>query len=419
MYICRAQDQGSLVPGKWVGGSCNVAFNGSEDVMSQYEVAYGPQSWGPYQGTTDGLIQTGNEPDGRPLYTCRVHYRGGFGMGDVGNQPGKLVGDGTCHIPLGGVEVTVNRPFEVLYGGGGGYPPYPYPYPNPYPPPTPAPQPYVPGPSSVTWQPAQSPYVPGAGAVEGGPGHGPKPGAPLYVCRSAINGALYPGKWIQGDCSVTSQQHEVKQKTYEVAMGPAEWRAFDGNLGALVPGGYDTDGTPLYICRIHYKIFGSDKGMQPGRLTGGQCLVPYAGIELNLGTAFEALYNVFPPAGTPSAPASGAAAPPVAGAETGAGQGADQAAVSVPAPHGLQVSFTAGTTQSAGAATVTNGATGKTVTKAIGANSSPEQCVLVLQQAAFEAGLQIQGQPDGRGLRVFGINNAVNVTGAAVAVSQF
>ena len=68
---------------------------------------------------------------------------------------------------------------------------------------------------------------------------------------------------------------------------------------------------------------------------------------------------------------------------------------------------------------MTNGATGKTVIKAIPANSSPERCVLVLQQAAFEAGLQIQGQQDGRGLRVFGINNAVNVTGAAVAVSQF
>jgi hypothetical protein len=45
--------------------------------------------------------------------------------------------------------------------------------------------------------------------------------------------------------------------------------------------------------------------------------------------------------------------------------------------------------------------------------------VFVLQQAAFEAGLQIQAQPDGKGLRVYGINNAVNVTQASISVSQF
>jgi len=63
MYICRAQDQGSLVPGKWVGGNCNVAFNNAEDVMSSYEVAYGNAQWGPYQGNLAGVIQTGHEPD--------------------------------------------------------------------------------------------------------------------------------------------------------------------------------------------------------------------------------------------------------------------------------------------------------------------------------------------------------------------
>jgi hypothetical protein len=41
-----------------------------------------------------------------------------------------------------------------------------------------------------------------------------------------------------------------------------------------------------------------------------------------------------------------------------------------------------------------------------------------VQQAAFQAGLQIQAQPNG-GLRVFGANNAVNVTQASIAVSQF
>jgi len=43
----------------------------------------------------------------------------------------------------------------------------------------------------------------------------------------------------------------------------------------------------------------------------------------------------------------------------------------------------------------------------------------ILQQAALQAALQIQTQADGGGLKVFGFNNAVNVTQASVSVSQF
>jgi hypothetical protein len=43
--------------------------------------------------------------------------------------------------------------------------------------------------------------------------------------------------------------------------------------------------------------------------------------------------------------------------------------------------------------------------------------VEVVQQAAFQAGLQIQA--DSNGLRVFGNNNTVNVTQASISVSQF
>ena len=89
MYVCRAQDQGSLVPGKWVGGNCNVAFNNREDVMGSYEVAYGRAQWGPYRGTVQGLVQTGHEPDGSPLFSCRIDYVTNFPRQDLGFQPGK------------------------------------------------------------------------------------------------------------------------------------------------------------------------------------------------------------------------------------------------------------------------------------------------------------------------------------------
>lgn len=440
MYVCRGQDGGSLVPGKWVKGNCNVAFNGREDVLRQYEVAFGSAQWGSYQGNFQGLVRTGRDVDGSPLYSCRVRASGQFDMQDLGWQPGKLLRDGTCHYAMGGQEVTANPPFDVLFGAGGNRPDRPYP-----PPPASLPYcrlvdsgvvlngdgqwvgpncapsdglghpprgqqnasslsqapagPYEPGPSSVTWQAAQSPFQPGEGAVMGGPGNGPKPGAPLWVCRAYLNGALLPGKWIEGQCSVSYAGREQKLSSYFVAMGPARWQTFDGNVSALVPGGYDVDNTPQYICRLHLKMLG-DKGLQPGRMAGGQCLVPYAGMEQNSGMPFEALYNEFP-AG--AAAAGGSAPPPPSDA----------------AAQGIQVHFVSGTADAAGSVTVTNGASGKTVSKPLPPHFSPEQCVLVLQQAAFEAGMQIQATDTGSGLRIFGSSSTVNVTGASASVGPF
>ena len=456
MFICRANLQGSVVPGKWVQGNCNVPFNGSEQIMRSYEVAYGSARWGAYQGSFYGLAQTGSNSDGSPLYSCRVQYVDASGN-NYGNQPGKLVSDGTCHIPFGGGEVVQNPPFEVLYATGGGRPPYqppyypPYPpYPYPYPP-QPQPQqqpypacelggpgvtldtqrgwwvgptcssidspghivelkypsaqpaytpPYNPGPSSVTWQPAQKPFVPGADAIKGGPGKGPQPGAPLFVCRVQFQNNLYPGKWIQGTCQFADGQHELAQDTYEVATGPAEWRDFDGNIGAMVPGGYAADGTQLYICR---KDLGKDKGLQPGWLGNGKCHIPYNYDNIS-SPPFQALYNVFPTEG-PAAPQDQSAP----GAAPSAG----------PQSHGLLVSFASGTAVTAGTVTVTNGSSGTTITKPLPPNSTLQQCLQILQQAAFQAGLQIQAESNGTGLRVYGINNAVSVTQASASVSQF
>jgi len=82
------------------------------------------------------------------------------------------------------------------------------------------------------------------------------------------------------------------------------------------------------------------------------------------------------------------------------------------------ISFGSGTGATAGTVTVINGSTNGTVTKPLPANSTAQQCMEIVQQAAFQAGLQIQAQPDG-GLRVFGTNNSVNVTQASISVSQF
>jgi hypothetical protein len=77
MYICRAMYQGSMTPGKWVKGNCNISYGAQEHVMRQYQVAYGNAYWRRYNGNVNGLIQTGTEADGTPLYSCRVHYYSG------------------------------------------------------------------------------------------------------------------------------------------------------------------------------------------------------------------------------------------------------------------------------------------------------------------------------------------------------
>src|SRR5215831_15477385 len=59
MYICRARIGGSITPGKWVKGNCNVAFAGKEQIMDRYQVAYGNAVWQPFSSTTYGLLQTG------------------------------------------------------------------------------------------------------------------------------------------------------------------------------------------------------------------------------------------------------------------------------------------------------------------------------------------------------------------------
>jgi hypothetical protein len=257
------------------------------------------------------------------------------------------------------------------------------------------------------WQQAQSPFVPGDDAVKGGPGNGPKPDSPLYVCRVDDNNALLPGKWVQGECNfVNDDGKEASSKTYEVATGPAEWRNFDGNIGALVPGGFLADGTHLYICRKQISFFGSKKGYQPGFLVNGRCHIPYNTDSVEE-PPFEALYNVF--SAPPHIGQQAQLAPAIQATGPAAGR---------PQLHGILISFASGTGATEGRVSVINGSTNSSVTKPLPANSTPQQCMEIVQQAAFQAGLQIQAQPDG-GLRVFGTNNAVNVTQASISLSQF
>lgn len=84
---------------------------------------------------------------------------------------------------------------------------------------------------------------------------------------------------------------------------------------------------------------------------------------------------------------------------------------------GVLVSFDSGTGSAPGTIVVTNGATGKTVSRQLQPNMTADMCLQVLQQAAFDVGLQIQSDP--KGLKLGGANSTVNVTGANVTLIPY
>jgi len=110
LYICRANFEGGVHPGKLVGSNCNIGYGGREVEVRSYEtlVQQGvvPLRWVAATGgqVPAGAVTGGQEP-GRTLYICRANFEGGV-------HPGKLVGS-NCNIGYGGREVEV-RNYEVL-----------------------------------------------------------------------------------------------------------------------------------------------------------------------------------------------------------------------------------------------------------------------------------------------------------------
>ena len=364
MYICRARIGGSITPGKWVKGNCNIAFGGKEQVMNQYQVAYGNAIWQPYSSTQYGLLRTADDRDGSPLYSCRFTTTQASckAIRDTSPANWRMV---CAAFPSEAPNSSSIRPSTLSTGTEdiihirlilltlrGRHNLH-----NP-----------TPDASTVTWRSARAGDTPGPGAIEGGPGNGPEPGAPLYVCRAGgTTGGLFPGKWIQGKCSIAFNGGDFKQGKYDVAYGSATWAPFGGSITPdMVQGGYDLDQTPLYICRVqNFKpSFGGDKGNQPGFLKNSACLVGY-GSTFTINPPFEVLFNA-----PPNAPAAGDSG----GSTT----------------NGIIVSFDSGTSGTPGTLTVTNGASGQVVVRQLAANMTAQQCLTVLQQAALDAGIQIQ-----------------------------
>ncbi|MBE9029762.1 DUF3421 domain-containing protein [filamentous cyanobacterium LEGE 11480] len=110
LYICRANYNGGVHPGKIVANNCNISYAGKEIEMPKYQALVNlkrlPLTW---KNASNGSIPRkavmGGRETGRRLFVCRARYKGGV-------HPGKLVAR-NCNIGYAGQEIEVPR-YQVL-----------------------------------------------------------------------------------------------------------------------------------------------------------------------------------------------------------------------------------------------------------------------------------------------------------------
>jgi hypothetical protein len=108
LYVCRAEYEGALHPGKLWRGNCNIGFGGQEVVLNNYEVLIqaSNSTWqSPINRRVPNGTVVGGQASGQNLYVCRAEYEGAL-------HPGKLW-RGNCNIGFGGQEVVLDN-YEVL-----------------------------------------------------------------------------------------------------------------------------------------------------------------------------------------------------------------------------------------------------------------------------------------------------------------
>ncbi len=204
-------------------------------------------NWTTVNHPFDAIIM-GTDVGGGPLYSCRVNYGSGL-------QPGKTTGTWTdCDIGYGQLEYGL-QPYQNLVAGwvdeddGNG---------------------------NVPWN-----ALPLGKDDEG---------STLYACRAYLNnngsnsadsglqvGKVRPGL---GACDIPYGGTEVYVNNYQVLTStlPLTTEGVGASTppsGALV-GGYDKDGTPLYVCVANF-----GNGIVPGKVDANwtSCDVPYGGSE--------------------------------------------------------------------------------------------------------------------------------------------
>lgn len=113
LYLCRAEHDGAMIPGKVVESHCNIAvgndLDGTEAMKTTFEVFQGKDllEWKPMSEQTLKDFYVIGEEHGRPLGACQVEYKEGI-------HPGKLV-DEKCFISYNHSVLQLSeRDYDVL-----------------------------------------------------------------------------------------------------------------------------------------------------------------------------------------------------------------------------------------------------------------------------------------------------------------
>lgn len=109
------------------------------------------------------------------------------------------------------------------------------------------------------------------------------PATSLYLCRAIHEGTIYPGKYVNGSCSISVNGVERHQKISQVLVNvPSEivrWDSIKGEgfhpLHGLAFASGGDSAQKFNTCRAAYKA-----GLHPGRIVGSQCLIGWRGIEV-------------------------------------------------------------------------------------------------------------------------------------------
>ena len=201
LWICRANYQGGLHPGKLVGNRCNIGFGGDEIQTTDYEVLVSDRSQvsnippniphpNNYPGSSphgtqfywsSELVGNNTFPVGREnsqlLYACRTSYQGGI-------HPGKLINN-HCNFGFGGEELQSLNYQVLTYQGNG---------------------------NDYQWM---RPPINLSTAVVGGQEAN---GDSLWICRANYQGGLHPGKLVGNRCNVGFGGDEIQATDYEILV---------------------------------------------------------------------------------------------------------------------------------------------------------------------------------------------------------
>jgi len=109
-YVCRADFNGGIHPGKLYNGNCNISWGGREVVMNNFEILVSDKrvSWvGSSYGNIPHHALAGGSENNQTLYICQASYQNG-------THTGKIIGR-NCNFGWGGREISVPN-YNVLVG---------------------------------------------------------------------------------------------------------------------------------------------------------------------------------------------------------------------------------------------------------------------------------------------------------------